>query len=148
MEKTFIRVRSVKDIAVFASLIVVGCLLTLLPVGDGLRFAGIALAGIGLVLAFVLKTGYEDIVTGEAYCKGEYFFAQEMKTPLLLAMNSMPETIELSEEDKGNAVRLDAYYSRTSGKAYLQLFEFIPYQYEPCSEMMEYNLYEVRRLIK
>ena len=33
MEKNFVRVRSVKDIAVFVSLIVLGCILVALPVG-------------------------------------------------------------------------------------------------------------------
>ena len=54
----------------------------------------------------------------------------------------------LSEEDKGNAIRLDVYYSKASGKAYLQLFEYVPYKYEPCTKVYEYEIAKVGKLIK
>lgn len=148
MEKNFIRVRSGRDIAIFVSLIVVGGILAALPFGIGINMAGGSLAVIGIVLAFILKTGYKDADTGAEYLKKEHFFTQEMKNPLLSLMTTMPEVIELSEEDKGNAVRLDVYYNQPTGKAYIQLLEFVPYEYKPCSEMLEYNTYEVKRLIK
>ena len=58
------------------------------------------------------------------------------------------ESVDLSEEDKGSAVRLDVYYGKTSGKAYLQLFEYVPYTYEPCSGMYEYHISTVDKLIR
>ena len=148
MEKTFTRVRSVKDIAVFVSLIVLGGILVALPVGTGINIAGGSLVVLGLVLALILKSGYKDAVTGEGYFKKEHFFQQEMKNSLLSVIPTMPEVIELSEEDKGNAVRLDVYYNQQNGKAYIQLFEFVPYEYKPCSDMLEYELYEVKKLIR
>lgn len=148
MEKNFVRVRSGRDIAICVSFIVVGAVLVALPTGVGINMAGGVLAVVGLILAFVLKTGYKDADTGEEYLKKEHFFQQEMKNPLLSLMTTMPEVIELSEEDKGNAVRLDVYYNQPTGKAYIQLLEFVPYEYKPCSEMLEYNTYEVKRLIK
>jgi hypothetical protein len=148
MEKNFVRVRSVKDIAVFVSLIVLGGIFVALPVGTGINIAGGSLVVLGLVLALILKSGYKDAVTGEGYFKKEHFFQQEMKKTLLSVIPTMPEVIELSEEDKGNAVRLDVYYSQQTGKAYLQLFEFVPYEYRPCSDMLEYELYEVKKLIR
>lgn len=148
MEKNFVRVRSGRDIVMCVSLIVVGAILVALPTGVGINMAGGALAVVGLILAFVLRTGYKDADTGEKYLKKEHFFQQEMKMPILSVMSSMPEVIELSKEDKGNAVRLDVYYNQPVGKAYIQLFEFVPYEYKPCSELMEYNLYEVKRLIR
>ena len=104
MEKEFIRVRSVKDIAVFVSLIVLGCILVALPVGTSINIAGGSLAVLGIVLALILKSGYKDADTDEGYFKKEHYFQQEMKNPLLSVIPSMPEVIELSEEDKGNAV--------------------------------------------
>ena len=148
MEKNFVKIRSVKDIAVFVSLIVLGGILVSLPTGLGVRIAGVSLIIVGFVLAFLLKTGYKDADTGEDYFKKEHFFKQEMKNPLLSVMTSMPEVIDLSEEDKGTSIRLDVYYSNQTGLAYLQMFEFVPYEYKPCSEMQEFNLYEVKKLIK
>ena len=55
---------------------------------------------------------------------------------------------DLSEAEKGNAVKLDIYYSKAAGKAYLQLFEYIPYKYEPCSKMYEHQLSRIEKLIK
>ena len=60
---------------------------------------------------------------------------------------SKPSSISLAEEDKGNAVRLDVFYSQKSGKAYVQLFEYIPYKYEPCTRQFEYEISETGKLI-
>ena len=64
------------------------------------------------------------------------------------ALESKPNSIDLTQADKGNAVKLDIYYSKSSGKAYLQLFEYIPYRYEPCSRLYEYDVEKVDKLIK
>ena len=60
----------------------------------------------------------------------------------------MPGSIDLKEADKGNAVKLDIYYSKAEGKAYLQLFEYVPYTYEPCSRLYEYQIADVEKLIR
>ena len=54
----------------------------------------------------------------------------------------------MSEEDKGNGIRMDIYHSKDTGKAYIQLFEYVPYKYEPCSRVIEFNLTEVADLVK
>ena len=148
MEKTFIRVRSAKDIVIFVSLVIAGSVLILLPTGAAVNITGFFLIFAGLILAFVLKSGYKDIETGEKFQKEEHYFQQAMNAPISAAITSKPETIDLSEEDKGNAIRLDVYYSKSSGKAYLQLFEYIPHSYEPCSKQYEYEMCRVEKLIK
>ena len=148
MEKTFIRVRSIKDIVIFVSLVIAGSVLILLPTGAAVNITGFFLIFAGLILAFVLKSGYKDIETGEKFQKVEHYFQQAMNAPISAALASKPESIDLSEEDKGNAVRLDVYYSKSSGKAYLQLFEYVPYRYEPCSKVCEHQLQKVDKLIK
>ena len=148
MEKTFNRVRSTKDIIIFVSLVIAGSVLILLPTGAAVNITGFFMIFTGIILAFVLKTGYKDMETGEAYCKGEHFFQQAMNAPISAAIASKPDSIDLSQEDKGNAVRLDVYYSKSAGKAYLQLFEYVPYKYEPCSKIYEHNIVNVSKLIK
>ena len=148
MEKTFIRVRSIKDIVIFVSLVIAGSVLILLPTGAAVNITGFFLIFAGLILAFVLKSGYKDTETGERFMKVEHYFQQAMNAPISAAITSKPETIDLSEEDKGNAIRLDVYYSKSSGKAYLQLFEYVPYKYEPCSKIYEHNIVNVSKLIK
>ena len=70
---------------------------------------------------------YEIFENGESVSKGRYYYSYSYK---------------------GNAVRLDVYYSKASGKAYLQLFEYIPYKYEPCSKIYEHEIIKVGKLIK
>ena len=148
MEKTFIKVRSAKDIIVFSFLIILGCVLILLPTDAAVNIIGFILIMTGLILAFVLKSGYQEEHTRERFLKKERYFQQTMNAEISSAIASRPESIDLSEEDKGSTVRLDVYFSRTSGKAYIQLFEYIPYKYEPCSCMYEYEISRVVNLIK
>ena len=148
MEKTFVRVRSVKDITICVSLIIAGGILIALPTGAAVNITGFFLIFAGIILALVLKTGYKDEETGKSYLKKEHYFQQAMNAPISAALASRPESIDLSEAEKGNAVKLDIYYSKTSGKAYMQLFEYVPYKYEPCSKMYEYDLARIENLIR
>ena len=148
MEKTFIRVRSVKDIVISASLIILGSVLVALPTGAGVNIAGFFMIFAGLILFFILKSGYKDTETGISYKKKEYYFQQAMNAPISAALASKPESIDLGEANKGNAIKLDIYYSKASGKAYLQLFEYIPYKYEPCSKMYEYEIARIEKILK
>ena len=148
MEKTFIRVRSIKDLVIFTSLAIVGIILTVLPVGDAAHIAGFFMLFTAAILAFVLKSAYKDVETNEKYLKMERYFQQTMHAAISAAIASNPDSIDLSEEDKGNALRLDIYYSKASGKAYLQLFEYVPYTYQPCSRMHECELSKAYNLTK
>ena len=148
MEKEFIRVRSVKDIVIFVSLIALGSVLVALPTGTAVNITGFFMIFAGLILALVMKSGYKDAEKGDCYNKKEHQFQQAYNAALSSAISKKPESVDLSEEDKGNALRLDVYYSKASGKAYLQLFEYIPYKYEPCSEMLEYGIDRVEKLIR
>lgn len=148
MEKEFIRVRSVKDIVIFSTLIIAGAILIALPTGTAVNITGFFLIFAGLILILVMKSAYKDTETGVRYQKKERFFQQAMNAPISSALASKPDSVDLSEEDKGNAVRLDIYFSKTSGEAYLQLFEYVPYKYEPCSKIYEYGIENVQKLIK
>ena len=148
MEKEFIRVRSIKDITIFSLLVIAGCVLVALPTGTPINITGFFMIFTGLILAFVLKSAYKETGSGEKYMKKELYFQQAMNAPVSAAISSKPESIDLSQENKGNAIRLDVYYSRNSGKAYMQLFEYVPYKYEPCSKMHEHLIGTVEKLIK
>ena len=148
MEKTFVRVRSAKDITIFITLIIAGSVLIALPTGAGINITGFFMIFAGLLLALFLKTGYKDEATGVRFQMKEHYFPQAMNAPLSQAIASKPESVDLSEEDKGTAVKLDIYYSKATGKAYLQLFEYVPHRYDPCSSMYEYDIPRVENLIR
>ena len=148
MEKTFVRVHSIKDIVIFISLLALGGILVAIPTSDAINITGFFLVFAGAILALVLKTGYKDIETNAKYHKKERYFQQTMHIAIENAIASKPDSIDLSEEDKGNAIKLDVYFSKATGKAYVQLFEYVPYTYQPCSKMYEYDLSKVSNLIK
>ena len=148
MEKTFIRVRSIKDIVIFVSLVIAGSVLILLPTGAAVNITGFFLIFAGLILAFVLKSGYKDIETGEKFQKEEHYFQQACKPEISAALVSNPGSVDLTQANKGSALKLDVYYNRKSGKAYLQLFEYIPYKYEPCSKVYEHEVAKVEKMTR
>ena len=148
MEKTFTRVHSIKDIVIFISLLILGGILVAVPTSDAVNITGFFLIFAGAILALVLKTGYKDVETNVKYIKKERYFQQAMHAAIADAIASKPDSIDLSQENKGNAIKLDIYFSKASGKAYIQLFEYVPYTYQPCSKMYEYELSKVGKLIK
>ncbi len=146
MEKTFIRVRSIKDIVISTVLAIAGCILIALPTATSVNVLGFFMIFTGVLLFIILKTAYKDQETGMLYCKKEIFFAQAQRPELVEKIAADPNTINLAEEDKGNAVRLDIYHSKASGKAYLQVFEYIPYKYEPCSKQFEHEISKISKI--
>ena len=148
MEKKFTRVHTIKDIVIFISLLVLGSILLAVPTSDAVNITGFFLILVGAILALVLKTGYKDIETNAKYQKIERYFQQAEHAAISSAIASKPDSVNLSEEDKGNALKLDIYFSKATGKAYIQLFEYIPYTYQPCSKMFEYEISKVGKLIK
>ena len=148
MEKTFTRVHSIKDIVIFISLLILGGILVAVPTSDAVNITGFFLIFAGAILALVLKTGYKDVETNVKYIKKERYFQQAMHAAIADAIASKPDSIDLSQENKGNAIKLDIYFSKASGKAYIQLFEYVPYTYQPCSKMYEYEISKVGKLIK
>ncbi len=145
MEKNFIRVRSIKDITISSSLLLIGIILSIVFDSNGAIYGGISLIILGLILLFVLKSGYKDTESGEFYKKIDLSFNKKMKSSLLNALASSPENINLSDEGEG--IRLEIFYSKASGKAFLQLFEYVPFQYYPCSEVHEYEIDRIKNLV-
>ena len=148
MEKKFTRVHTIKDIVIFISLLILGGILVAVPTSDAVNITGFFLIFAGAILALVLKTGYKDIETNAKYQKLERYFLQAEHAAISSAIASKPDSVNLSEENKGNALKLDIYFSKATGKAYIQLFEYVPYTYQPCSKMFEYEISKVGKLIK
>ena len=147
MEKTFIRVRSAKDIILSSSFIIIGCILIALPTDVGMNIIGFLLICTGIIFVLILHSGYKDADTGFRYRKVEHYFKQEMNPIIKSALESKPDSIDLSQANKGSTVKLEIYFSNASGKAYLQLFEYIPYNYEPCSKMYEYEMGRIEKIL-
>ena len=136
MNKEFVRVRSVKDLTITLSLIIIGSIFTGFMESETINVLGFFILLAGILLFFVLKTGYKDPETGIRYTKSEHFFAQSAKDQIIKQLRNNPMTVCYKGEDAGNGLRLDVYRNN-KGLTYYQLFEYIPYKYEPCSEIFK-----------
>lgn len=148
MNKEFIRVRSVRDYTVVSLLIAAGAILSAIHDNAPLSITGCFLVFGGVIMALFLKTGYKDTETGLKYKKREKYFRQTMHDSILAVIETKPESIVISHEENENSLKLDIYYSKSAGKAYLQLFEYVPYRYEPCTAVFEHEISKVKNLIK
>ena len=137
MEKNFERVRSKKDILISVSLLILGCGLMLLPNSDSINVTGFIIVLTGIIFSFVLKTAYKDCITGEIYSKKERYFSHSKLNQLLLSLTT-PNKFCTKGENEGSTLRLDVYYNRE--KVYIQLMEYVPYTYEPCTPFYEHDI--------
>lgn len=141
MEKTFIRTRSTKDITISVTIAAAGIILIALPTSVSINLTGFFMIFAGIIMSLFMKTGYKDAETGTRYSKTESFYPQCMRPEIESCLKSGKGNGVLpGEEGKGNGLRLDIYKSKASGKAYARLFEYVPYKYEPCSIVYEYDL--------
>lgn len=147
MERKFIKTRSLKDIFIFISIILVGCYLVMPSNGTNANIGGYILIITGIILAFTLKSSYKHFHSGEKFQVKRLFFPLNMKGAILSAIDSLPENIDLTQEGKSQSLILYIYYNKQIKKAYLQLFEYSANQYEPCSEIYEYGIEKIEQII-
>ena len=148
MERNFVKSRSVKDVVISTSIIVLGCILAIVPLGAGAAIGGYMLIILGFLIVLLMKSEYREESSGEKYLKKEFFFPKEEKGELMQAILSAPGKIDLSQQGKGQVLRLDLYYSTALDKCYIQLFEYVPYQYTPCSQLVVLELAKISNLLK
>ena len=136
------------DVVISTSIIVLGCILAIVPLGAGGARGGYMLIILGFLLALMMKSEYREELSGEKYQKQEHFFPKEEKNQLLSAIASAPGKIDLGQQGKGQVLRLDLYYSKALDKCYIQLFEYVPYQYAPCSQLVGCELAKISNLLE
>ena len=149
MEKKFIRVRSTKDVVLSSLITLAGVVLFILDFSIGIRILGFFMILIGLLLFFTLKSSYKDEDTGIKYHKKERYFEGCWREELSSSISKKSKCkVDLSKENKGNTLRLDIYYNKQAGKAYMQIFEYVPYRYEPYSNLYEHEVINITELIE
>ncbi|MBQ6573835.1 MAG: hypothetical protein IIX41_05885 [Bacteroidales bacterium] len=148
MERNFVKSRSVMDVVISTLIIVLGCILAIVPLGAGVAIGGYMLIILGFLLALIMKSEYREELSGEKYIKQEHFFPKDEKNQLLSALASAPGKIDLGQKGKGQVLRLDIYYSKALDKCYIQLFEYVPYQYAPCSQLVGCELAKISNLLE
>lgn len=147
MNKEFTKVRTTTDIAIASILLISGIVLVVLPTPVSVNIFGFFTLVIGAALLAVLKTGWQDPKTKERYYKKEIFFHQSSKAKILNVLENHMGHIDISDECRGEGLRMEIFYSKQSRRAFINLFEYIPYNYEPISPTFEYTVDEMAKLI-
>ncbi|MCM1177694.1 MAG: hypothetical protein NC115_09485 [Bacteroidales bacterium] len=138
MEKEFIRVRSAKNLAVSISLAVAGIAMVAIPTSVSINIAGFTLAATGIALFFTMKSAYKDKETGKIYCRKQKYFQKSQKEALLKALGSHDNgIIDIPSNENADGLKADFYYSAKESSAYVRIYEYVPYQYVPASQMFE-----------
>ena len=148
MEKNFIRFRSTKDIITYTSLVILGSVLVALPTSTSINILGFFLIFAGVLLGIFMKTGYNDEASGIKFNKKELYFDKSRQEKLSKAIPVKLYASDIKVTEEGNGIRLDIYHNKTVGKGYVQLFEYVPYSYEPCTGMYEHSYESLSEILK
>lgn len=146
MNKEFSRVRSGRDILISSLLIIVGATCVILPTGVSVNILGCCLAIFGIVLLFMLKTQRKDIESGIRYKLKIKYYSPKRKDEILKALSDRPSGIDWFENGSEEGLRLDIFYSKAADKVFVRCYEYIPYEYQSCSDWFALKMSETGNL--
>ena len=142
METHFKNVRTPKDLINSCISIIVGIALYFVSPGFGIFFA----AG-GLLLLLFCKSGYKASNEGPVLKKKTIEVAHSCRQSLIDFLDGKDVEPELNRSGAGSILRLEAYFSKEAGVAYVQLFDYINYTYEKATELVELHSPQADKII-
>lgn len=149
MTKEFSRARSIRDFVLSAGLIIIGLLCVVFKIPVSVNILGCCIIILGLVLLFMLKSLRKDPETGIKYHFKTKYYPSKRKDEILKALSgNAGSSIDWSETREEESLRVDIYYNTAANKAFIQCFEFIPYEYRCCSDWFELDLDKSGNLLK
>ena len=101
-----------------------------------------------IFVGIFMKSGYKDETSGINFSKKELYFDKSRQVELSKALPVRLCASDIKVNNEGNGIRLDIYHNKTVGKGYVQLFEYVPYSYEPCTGMYEHSYESLSEILK
>lgn len=148
MTMEFIRVRSTGDIIISSLLTFGGIALVFLPSSISVNILGTMVAVIGIILMMTMKSEYKECISGLRYRKLIKYFPASKKADILSALKGDPSKFVWKEPRTGNGLMLEIYVCKSEKTVFARLLEYIPYNYEQCSEWFSYRLNIATPLLK
>ena len=142
MKINFKKVHTGKDLAISTIVLLAG--IGLYFVNKGL---GIIIAVCGLAMFLLYKGGYKKDGQGIVLQKKSEDLCKSCRQSIIDYLNGKDVTPQVKKGDEGGSVRLDVYYNAAAGIAYVQLFDFRNYAYEPETEVIELHSPKADKLI-
>ena len=81
------------------------------------------------------------------HLKKEINFTEKEYKGILELKNRLDNLYTRVVNDNEDVLRLDVYYAKSGDKAYLQLFKYVPYVYEPASIVYEVDKESIQQLL-
>ncbi len=138
MENTFVKYRTLTDYIISLSVFLLGLVLIMLSSTAAMNIAGAMIVILGVVLFFSLRSAWKEVVTGDTYHGKVLYYNRSKKQAILDALTSdFSKISEIDQEENAQkSLRLDVYYNEAKGKYYCRLYEYIPYEYVPQTELL------------
>ena len=146
MNKEFIKVRTITDITISSILLISGIILVALPTSVSVNIFGFFAFITSVLLLAILKTGWLDIETKERYCLKHRYFPKNRKNEILNALENNIDSIDISDEDN-EGLRVDIYYNKQNHKVFIDLFEYVTYNYERIAPTVEYTIDKIKKIL-
>ncbi|MGN0201488.1 MAG: hypothetical protein ACI399_01105 [Candidatus Cryptobacteroides sp.] len=137
MEYTFKKVHTPKDLLISVAVIAAGSALFVAAGKAGEesfisnKSLWVFVAACGLLMTIFWKNGYRCCGCGVVLKKKAMDLCNDCKKSIIDFLNGEGVNPTIREGHEGGCVRLEVYYNRASSLAYVQLFEYRNYVYEP-----------------
>lgn len=79
--------------------------------------------------------------------KSLYFSKYQFREIMFALQTGILKDIDLYSEGESETLKMEIIYNIYEGKAYIQLYCFIPFDYVKCSKVYVYDINKVRPLI-
>ena len=132
MEIKLKKVHTAKDLIISALILAAG--IGLYFVNAGL---GVVIAVCGLLMLLLYKEGYKREEEGIVLHKKAIDIAHTCRDSLKGFLDGKDVEPEVNTGLSGGVIRLEAYYNADAAVAYVQLFDFSNYTYEPATGIVE-----------
>ncbi len=142
METTFIKARNFSDYAFSVSVFLFGLTLVLVPTSFGMNVVGGVIIVTGMIMFFALRSVWKDVRTGDLYRGRVLYFNNSKKQAVMEALaDELSKLSEIPQENKAyNSLRLYMYYNKRKGKCYCELYEYVPCEYVPLTELLLFKI--------
>ena len=142
MEIKFKKVHTAKDLVISILVIAAGVGLYFLNAG-----LGIVIGACGLAMLLFYKTAYKKPGGDTVLTKKALDIAHACRQGIKDYLDGKDVDPELTAPGAGGVVRVEIYYNKGAGVAYVQLFDFSNYAYEPATDIVELRGPRAKKLI-
>ena len=142
MECNFKKVHTGRDLAISTMVLLSGAGLFFINMG-----LGICIGICGLCMFIFYKGGYKVDGRGILLSRKSEDISKACRTSLVDFLEGRNPTPTIKQGHEGGTVRLDLYYNQTENVAYVRLYDFCNYVYEPATGIIELNGDRAAKLI-